>query len=70
MTTYTRAAVVAAAQAAIAEHSKGTAAGHCAACGQREPCPARNTAHDVLVSLGAPLPRRTPWHAGRHWLRR
>ena len=63
------AAVMAAAQAAIDEHSMGTAAGLCAACGEREPCRTRDSAHATLARAGI-MPQRTPGHAGGHWTRR
>ena len=59
-------AVVEAAQAAISAHSAGTPTGKCAACGEREPCRTRNTAHATLAAFGI-LPRRTPSRAGAHW---
>lgn len=57
---------VEAVEAAIAAHSAGTPTGKCAACGEREPCRTRNTAHATLAAFGI-LPRRSPNRAGAHW---
>lgn len=58
---------VAVALTELEAHTRGTPGGTCAACGQREPCAARNAAHAVLFAGGV-LPRRRPGHAGSHWL--
>jgi hypothetical protein len=47
------------AQAVMDRHGKSTAAGHCLACGQQEPCVARRTAESTFTRYGR-LPRRTP----------
>jgi hypothetical protein len=50
------------AQADIDEHVATTRAGRCAACGQVEPCDARQRAGAVFARYGS-LPRRRPFLA-------